>query len=100
MLRKLAIPLLLAGSLVIAPLQPASAHGHHHGPGLGLLGAAVVGAAAIVTAPLIIAGNTLSAPPPVVYAAPPPVYYTAPPAVVYAAPAYYPAPYGYYYRTR
>lgn len=79
----------VAFALVASPLSSASAHDHHHGPVFfGLAGAAVVGAAALLTAPFVIATAPFRAP---VYA-PPPAYYP-PPA---PAPAYYAPPPGYY----
>ncbi len=89
-------------AMAVAPLSPASAHGHHHDGGLlfGLaaLGtAAVVGVATIVTAPVRALAEI---PPPAPgYAAPiytAPAYSYAPPAA-YAPPAYYAPPVAAYY---
>jgi len=82
---KAAVICALAAVIAIAPLSPASAHDRWHGGplfGLFALGAAaVVGTAAILTAPI----NAIAAAPPQAYYAPPPQYY-AQQRVVYAAP--------------
>jgi hypothetical protein len=90
-----ALSLVTALALTIAPIASASARGWDHwghrgggwvGPGL-VVGAVAGAAAALVTAPFALAGAVL-APPAPVYAAPAPA--------VYAAPAYgYPGYYGY-----
>ncbi len=105
--RKAVVAGLLAASFLAASISTADAawfRGHreyyHRGPGpvLGLVGAIVVGAATIATAPFaIIAGAGRSEPPPPDYYGPPPGY--GPPA--YGPPAYGPPAYGpppaYYY---
>jgi hypothetical protein len=100
-----------AAAMVAAPVSPASAHGYYrHGGGpifglAALAGAAVVGAAAIATAPFrALAAPGYYGPPraayyaPGYYAAPPPQYYPpqyyapqyyAPPPAYYAPPGYY-----------
>lgn len=103
---------LVAAMLAATPLSSAEARDGHQGEaiGLGLLGAAVVGTVAAMTAgqqpaPVVVQEQPVYmapayAPPPAYYA-PPPVYYAPPPAAVYYAPppAVYYAP-GYYYRRR
>ncbi|HIJ38179.1 MAG TPA: hypothetical protein HPP80_04705 [Rhodospirillaceae bacterium] len=96
MVRRFACSALVCGALAVLPLSPAVAHDGHfrHGVGLGLVGAAIVGAVAVATAPLA----ALASPPPTYYAVPAyrtPVY-VMPPAA-YAVPPYG-YPYGYYYR--
>ena len=104
---KRALAVVAALALTAAPLSPAFAgwhdrggHGYRgHGGGWWLPGLIVGTAAAIVTAPIVLA-DALSgpsyAPPPRYYGPPPPRYYNAPPAQYYQAPpAYYPDPRGY-----
>lgn len=125
MFRKFLVPAVLAVGLAAAPVEHASAHEHHDGLGLALLGAAVIGGtAAILSAqggdddgqPVYVQqgyaqpvyaqpvyAQPVYAAPQVVYAQPvyaaPQVVYAAPPPVVYAAP--YPTyGYGYGYRYR
>jgi hypothetical protein len=103
--KSLAVAASVALALAGAPLNPASAHGYHHGgPVLGLvaLGAAVVvGVAAIVTAPIRALAAPVYGPAPGYYP-PPPAYSPPPPPTYYYAPppyAYYPPPPpGYYGR--
>lgn len=87
----------VAFALVASPLSSASAHDHHHGPVFfGLAGAAVVGAAALLTAPFVIATAPFRAPvyapPPAYYPAPAPAYYAPPPTYYAPPPAYYAPP--------
>jgi len=115
MSRKLAVGVVAAAMLVTAPLSSAFADGGRHGDiGLGLLGAAVVGAvvgtalsAPAAPPPSVVVVQpqpVYAAPPQVIYAQPqpvyaaPPAYYAAPPAYYAAPPAYYAAPPAYYYR--
>ena len=110
-MKRKTVGIIFSSLLAIAPLAPASAHGHGgRNFGFFALGAAVVaGTAAIISAPF----NAVAAvatpypepyyqppqqayyPPPVAYA-PPPVYYAQAPAY-YAEPVYY-APRHRYYR--
>ena len=95
-------------ALCAAPLSPAFAGSHHrgghgyhgHGGGWWLPGLIVGTAAAIVTAPLVLAdalsGPYYASPPPRYYNAPPPGYYGAPPQGYYQPPpAYDGQPYSY-----
>ena len=94
--------LFLATTMAIAPVSQASAHDHwhHDGPiiGLAALGvAAVVGTAAILTAPVrAVEAPVAYYPPQPVYPPAPAVYYAPPPVYYAAAPVYY-GPGGYYY---
>jgi len=93
---------LVAVALAVAPLASAQAgwHGHHgyyrHGGCwfVGCVVGAVVGtAAAVATAPFVIAGDALAGPPPPRPYGPPPGYYGPPPPPAYYGPrGYYPPP--------
>jgi hypothetical protein len=93
---------LVAAALAVAPLASAEAgwHGHHgyyrHGGCwfVGCVVGAVVGtAAAVATAPFVVAGAALGDPPPPRPYGPPPGYYGPPPPPAYYGPrGYYPPP--------
>ena len=99
---RLVIGGLVATALAVAPLASAEAgwHGHHgyyrHGGCwfVGCVVGAVVGtAAAIATAPFVVAGAALGDPPPPRPYGPPPGYYGPPPPQAYYGPrGYYPPP--------
>jgi hypothetical protein len=104
----LVLSLTAAAMLVASPAAPASARGWHHGHGGGLLfgvgaavGALVVGAATIATAPVRIIADAASGPayaPAPAYAAAPPAYYAPQPQAYAPQPqAYYPPPQQAYY---
>ena len=104
----------VACAVTVTPVTSASARHYHYGV-IGVLGAAIVGAAAAVatapfralgavTAPLAAPGyyapprayygpGPYYAPPPAYYVPPPPAYYGPPPGY-YAPPAYGPPAYG------
>jgi hypothetical protein len=98
--KTVALAMLGAAALVVAPLSPASAHEHFRGRGVAFgLAAAVVGTAAfIATAPFrALAAPVYAAPPQPVYYAPPQAYYAPPPQAYYAPPpVYYVQPQAYY----
>jgi hypothetical protein len=94
MFRHIALSTAIAGALLAAPLSSAFAHDHwHRGP--GLVGAAILGTAAVVATAAAVATAPLA-----VVAPPAPVVVAPRPVVVYAAPAYGYAPYYGYYRLR
>ncbi len=98
----LVVALPVLASIVITPLAPAEAHGHHDGGAAvvaGLLGLGIGAVAGSALGGRSYGYEPAYAPPAYapVYVAPPPLYYAPPPRTVYAPPppiAY--APPGYY----
>ena len=106
--RKILVAGLLAASFLAISVSSAEARWYRHdyyyyhrgpGPVLGLVGAAVVGAATIATLPFaIIAGaGRAEPPPPPAYYGPPPGAYPPPDYYYRSSPDYYRGAPGYYY---